>query len=90
MINIIDNFYEDVDFNLAFTYAGMAPYKSKYQPSEVYYPDRLKAYPCYETNNLTIEDNIFNIFCSTFEKKSNLKIKKAKTLFRKIFYSGRC
>ena len=87
MINIIDNFYEGIEFNLIFTYAGTAPYRSTYQPNETYYPDRLKAYPCYETKALTPEDNVFNVFCSTLEKKSNLKIKTVNTFFRKILRS---
>jgi hypothetical protein len=87
MIDIIENFYEESDFNLINTSANLNPYNATYQPNDVFYPDRLRAYPCYETKSFAENDKPFHIFCSTFEKKSNLKIKTVKTFFRKILSS---
>jgi len=87
MINIIDNFYEPNEFNEVVTVAHLNPYTATYQPNDIFYPDRLKAYPCYETKVLDSQDLLFKTFCSTFEKKSNLKIKAVKTFIRKILNS---
>jgi hypothetical protein len=86
MINLIEDFYDSNDFGLITVEANFSQYKSTYQPAGKYFTNRLKAYPCYETN--TFFDNnslLVNIFINTFHKKTNYKIKKIETLFRKIY-----
>lgn len=86
-INLIDDFYEINDFNILFSSAQLNPYIATYQPNNVHFNNRLQAYPCHETNQFKKDDFGYELFRSTFEKKTNLKIKELKTFFRKIYSS---
>ena len=84
MINVIDNFFYENDFAILTASAHSKLYIPSYQPKQLFVHDRLKAYPCYETEILLNTDYLFKTFWETFENKTNLKIKKLKTFLRKI------
>lgn len=83
-IDIFENFYSEQDFGMMMFNAKMFAYNATYQPKTINFPNRLKAYPCYETGFFTDQTKPYNIFKNTFENLTNLKIKKCKTFFRKI------
>jgi len=84
MFNCIDNFYERSDLGLlvlGFLNLNFSPcFQSQHQ---WYGGDRMKGYPCHETSMLDTESS--NIFISTFEKKTNLKILDHSTFLRKTY-----
>ena len=88
IFNVIDNFYEENDFMTLITAANLNSYIATYQPyNNINFINRLQAYACYETKEMVNEDNLLKIFISTFEKKTNLKIKRIQTFIRKIINS---
>lgn len=83
-INIWEDFYPPEQFGLMNLNAKMLTYDATWQPSGIWYPNRLKAYPVYETKKFNDSSEMKNIFINLFEKVSNLKIKECNTFFRKI------
>tara|TARA_R110000822_G_scaffold73937_1_gene177861 strand:+ start:562 stop:1119 length:558 start_codon:yes stop_codon:yes gene_type:complete len=89
MFNVIENFYEPNDLGLMVMNFLNLPFNATYQSKEVNYGgDRNKGYPCYESQILNEGDknNIYcpyNMFKQTFEKKTQKKIIKLQTFFRK-------
>ena len=86
-MNIIDDFYSSKDYETIFTIAFHSNYYSSYQPKKIHFHDRLKAYPCYETNEMTSENVVYDIFIKTFTEKTKLKVLKCNSFFRKILSS---
>ena len=86
-VNIIEDFYDPVDFGLMTYQLNNTAMKGIYKPTNVFYPDRLQAYPVWETDTFSVNSQAFNIFKNTFEKKTNLKIKEINSFFRKIHRS---
>jgi len=86
-MNLIDDFYSAEDYATMFTMASHANYHSAYQPSKIYFYNRLKAYPCYQSNDFIIDSIGYQIFVKTFEEKSKLKVLEFKSFFRKILSS---
>jgi hypothetical protein len=84
MINIIDDFYDGYYLNKIISLCHSSDFFPTYQPSIPNFPNRLKLYPCYETEELK---ELTNLFRDTFERKTNLRIKNIKTSFRKILTS---
>jgi len=86
-MSIIYNFYSNEDYAKMHSLALSNLYAATYQPNKIYFEDRLKAYPCYETAKFLIDSMAYNIFKETFEKKTNFKILNLKSFFRKILSS---
>lgn len=88
MINLIENFYEKEDLKTILFESNSAQYYPTYQPRDIYFPNRLKAYPCYESVvYLNENDDVVKIFKNNFEKKTNFKIKQLNLRFRKTLSS---
>lgn len=87
MFNCIDDFYEPYALGLQGLVFQNSYFTPTYQSYDAYYgSDRLKAYPTYETSPVEEDSQPFscyNLFKETFEKKTNIKILKVKTFFRK-------
>lgn len=81
-INIIENFYSEEHYGIMQHVLHTAPMFAKYQPHSVYYPNRLQAYPCWETEVLI--DLPLNILKKTLELKTGFKIKQIDSYFRTI------
>ena len=86
-MNIIDDFYSDEDYATMFTIAYHANYHATYQPQEIHFYDRLKAYPCYQSREFRTEDTPYKVFVKTVEQKNEVKILEGKSCFRKILSS---
>lgn len=84
---IIDDFYSVEDYEKMFTNASSVKYTATYQPNERFFQDRLKAYPCYQSDEFKFEDNVAKIFIKTFEEKSKFRLLTVKSYFRKILSS---
>jgi hypothetical protein len=88
MINLVDNFYEKEDLKTILFESNSVQYYPTYQPRYVNFPNRLKAYPCYESQIYLNENNdVVKIFKDNFEKKTNFKIKELNLRFRKTLSS---
>ena len=83
-INIIEDFYSQHNYGLVYNTIKTIPLKGTYQPKNVYYPSRLDAYPCWESDPLVENDLSYSIFKQTFEQKTNIKVKKIESFYRKI------
>jgi len=83
-LNIIDNFYSSNDFQYMMNAALLNSYKPFCQPNNKFFFKRTDAYACFETKEFTENDITNNIFQKTFREKTNLKIKRVLSLFRKI------
>jgi hypothetical protein len=84
----VDNFYEPNDLGLMVINFLNLSFTPSFQSQNNYYGgDRMKAYPCYETNDLSFDLNnplsAFNIFKRTFENKTGIKPLRINTFFRK-------
>jgi hypothetical protein len=86
-LKIIDNFYDEKDFNIMVSATMLNSYKGCWQPIGKHYYNRSSAYPCHETNEFCEKDVPYKIFCKTFEEKTGLIIDNVKILFRKIYSS---
>jgi len=92
LFHCIDNFYEPNNLGLLTLCFMNDHFSQTHQSKDVYYGgDRLKAYPCYESIGYTLKNyneknplNPTNFFVDTFEKKTNLKILRMLSFFRKI------
>ena len=86
MFNVIEDFYDPSDLGLITLNFLNLPFHPVHQPRNIYYSDRTKAYPCYETDkffkSLSPTDPV-GLFKKTFENKTNLKIISLQTFFRK-------
>jgi hypothetical protein len=84
-LKIIDNFYEENDFNFMCMSSMLNTYLITWQPNGDNFFNRTNAYPCHETKHF-IGDNLqLKIFTQTFEKKTGFKIGTVDTFFRKIY-----
>jgi hypothetical protein len=86
-LKIIDNFYDEKDFNLMISATMLNSYKGCWQPSNKHFYNRSNAYACFETKKFLETDIIYKIFCKTFQEKTGFVIDKLNTLFRKIYSS---
>ena len=82
-VNIIEDFYNDDDLGKVTLAYNLKSYTATYQPKDIFYPNRLKAMPCYETNMFASDDLILKMFVNTFQQKTNLNIENVFTFFRK-------
>jgi len=87
MFSYIDNFYEPNDLGLVIINFLNINFRPSHQSQLNWYGgDRMKAYPCYESNVLEKQEHPmcpYTIFKNTFEKKTKLKLINFKTYFRK-------
>lgn len=83
-LNIIENFYSADDFKHMATMALVSQYQAAWQPRNKFYMSRSHGYPCFESWFLE-NDLLYQIFLKTFQEKTNFKIKKIFSLFRKIY-----
>ena len=84
-LKIIDNFYDEKDFNLMVSATMLNTYKACWQPEGSHFCNRTNAYPCHETHRFVETDTICKIFYKTFEEKTGFIIDKLNTFFRKIY-----
>jgi hypothetical protein len=89
MFNYLDDFYSPSDLGLVLYNFLNSNFVPTFQSNKVYYGgDRLKAYPCLETNPFSSKDktpyNVYHLFKNTFENKTPLKILHMSTFLRKI------
>ena len=83
-LKIIDNFYDEKDFNCMISASMLNPYKKCWQPADKHFYNRSNAYPCQETKTFVETDIPYKIFYKTFQEKTGFVIDKCNTLFRKI------
>jgi hypothetical protein len=83
-VNILDDFYSMADYGMITSELKTTSMSGTYLPRNIYYPSRLHAYPCWETQPLPEDNLCYLIFKQTFMEKTNLKPKNIKTFFRKI------
>tara|TARA_R100000908_G_C3726799_1_gene127565 strand:+ start:305 stop:871 length:567 start_codon:yes stop_codon:yes gene_type:complete len=87
MFSLIDDFYNRTDLGiLSLTFMNTV-FSATHQSQEWPVSNRMQAYPCYESITLDKsekEGNPYKIFKDTFEKKTNFKILKLHSFFRKI------
>ena len=83
-VNIGEDFYPAEHFGLMQLNSKMLAYDACWQPAGIWYPNRLKAYPCHETKKWNDGSDIKKIFINLFEKISNVKVAQCATFFRKI------
>jgi hypothetical protein len=84
-LKIIDNFYDEKDFNLMISATILNTYNGCWQPSNKHFYNRSNAYPCYESKRFVETDIPYKIFYKTFEEKTGFIIDKLNTRFRKIY-----
>tara|TARA_A100000171_G_scaffold50890_1_gene63478 strand:- start:686 stop:1243 length:558 start_codon:yes stop_codon:yes gene_type:complete len=84
MFDVIDGFYSKENLGLTCLNFLNSHFHSTYQSEANYYGgDRNLAYPTHETKLFHIDTDAYKIFVHTFEKKTNVKILKCETFFRK-------
>ena len=87
LFHAVEDFYEPNDLGIIILNFVNLNFKTTFQSLDVYYgSERMNAYPCYETEPMQIEDNLlspYTLFKKTFEEKTNIKILKLHTFFRK-------
>jgi hypothetical protein len=92
MFSYIDDFYKAPELGLQTLNFVNATFIPEHQANSIDYGDRLKGYPCYETKTLNFDfkkDEISNladpirIVHKTFQEKTDFKILKSLTFFRK-------
>tara|TARA_E500000318_G_C3488759_1_gene183453 strand:- start:74 stop:643 length:570 start_codon:yes stop_codon:yes gene_type:complete len=83
-VNIIEDFYSPEHYGIMQHFLHTTNMKALYQPNKVYYPNRLQAYPCWETEKF--EENMmpYDIFKKTLELKTGFKTKEINSFFRTI------
>jgi hypothetical protein len=85
IIDIFDNFYTRDEFDKVLKDSKSLKYFKSYQPNEYYYPNRLKAHPCHQTNVLTEQHKTYQILKNKLIHQLNIPVKNIKTFFRKTF-----
>ena len=85
IMQIKDNFYTKENFKELFKQANKLEYKATKQPLDNGEKSRMYGYPCWQTDIINQDSDIYNILFSTLESKFDLNIKKIKTYFRKIY-----
>ena len=86
-LKVIDNFYEEIDFNYMLTASMLNSYSSTWQPNGLNFYSKANAYLCHETKVFLNTDKPFLLFLNTFTFKTGIKVKKCKSFFRKIYAS---
>ena len=86
-LKIIDNFYDEKDFNLMISRTMLNTYNECWHSNNKKFYNRFNAYPCFETKMFVETDILHNIFCKTFQEKTGFVIDKVNTFFRKIYSS---
>jgi hypothetical protein len=86
-LKIIDNFYDEKDFNFMIKETMLNTYKVCWQPNEQKFNNRANAYACYETNVFIELDTPYKLFFKTFQEKTGFIIETLNTFFRKIYSS---
>ena len=87
MLTIIEKFYDPNDLGLFSLYFMNLPFNKTHQSKQWPVSDRMQAYPCYESDNLEKSENQYSpyqIFKSTFERKTNKKLYFIESFLRKI------
>lgn len=85
-LKIIDNFYDEKDFNFMISASLLNPYRSCWQPDRRHFYNRSNAaYPCYESKKFLETDFLYKIFVKTFTEKTKYNIDQVDTYFRKIY-----
>jgi len=87
MFSLIDDFYNRTDLGMLSLIFMNSTFSKTHQSQQWPVSDRMQAYPCYESmtlNKSETEGNPYKIFKDTFEKKTNIKILKLHSFFRKI------
>lgn len=83
-VKIIEDFYSEKDYGLIQHFLHTNNMKAVHQPNRIYYPNRLQAYPCWETDRFSEDSFEFNIFKKTFELKSGMEINNINSFFRTV------
>lgn len=83
---VIENFYTDTQLGQLYFLSKTLPFDATYQPRGIYYPNRMKAYPCYETRPFEPGSEPYKWLYDNLTKQ-NLKIKNLRTFIRKAIWS---
>lgn len=83
-VNILEDFYSPENYGMMQHFLHTTNMKALYQPITVYYPNRLQAYPCWETESFKENTLPYDIFKQTLELKTGFKTKEINSFFRTI------
>jgi hypothetical protein len=84
---VIDDFYSKENFGLMCNFQRTCNMKGLQVPQNIYYPSRLDAYPTWESNSFNKEEIEYKITEKTILEKTQFKINKLQSFFRKVLTS---
>jgi len=84
---VIEDFYTAENFGLMSNFQRTCNMKGLHVPQNIYYPSRLEAFPTWESDDFEKDQIEYNLTEKTLIQKTEFKIKKIKSFFRKVLTS---